>query len=317
MKIFDGGSPLAQIIAISILSLLYVLYKYLANTSKKKLIGIRSAKNENEEIKIKYLKEQFEKDIPSLDIDYDKHLITYDSISLEIAPPKKTDNYWRVFFVYVDNNNSSVFDMGKENFTRREKVFSISDFDLEKSIQNEEILSIKIDVVINGSGQISQINDFGFEVSIPKPKLLSLLEKKNDINLPPTILGIGWEEIKDLKKFQGVYFSKNVNEAIEIIKKYSINECVIVERFGNLTMSENMLSIEKINIQTINSSEPRSDLNKSYLKKGIVDKWSKVTSEEYDSIISKINIEQNANATGFDIYDINYFDLELELKTGY
>ena len=293
-----GDSILVNLVVFIILSGIYLFYKYLT----KKSYGVRSAKNENEELKIKYLKEQFENEVPIDVVDYDKHGIVYDSVSLEIAPSDPPVP-WKVIISYVhnDSNHSSVLDIGKDDYNREVEIFSISDADLEKAIQNKTNLSIILDIVVNGSGQISQFNNFGFKLSIPKPKLLSLLQLKN----------------KDLNNFEGVYFAKNVKEAVEIIKEYSVNECVIVERFGDLTISENKLPIEKINIQTINSSEPKNELNKSYLKKCVIDDWSKISEEETQSILSKIDIEKKSNAKGFDVYDIKHFNLDLEFQTGY
>ena len=294
-----GDSFLVNLVVFAVFSGIYLFYKYLT----KKSYGVRSANNENEELKIKYLKKQFENEVPIDVVDYNKHGIIYDSVSLEIAPPYTSFDPWKVIISYVhnDSDHSSVFDIGKDDYNRQVEIFSISDEDLEKSIQNKTNLSIILDIVVNGSGQIYQFNNFGFELSIPKPKLLSLLQIKN----------------KDLNNFEGVYFAKNVREAVEIIKEYSVNECVIVERFGDLTISENKLPIEKINIQTINSSEPKNELNKSYLKKCVIDDWSKISEEETQSILSKMDIEQKSNAEGFDVYDIKDFNLDLEFQTGY
>ena len=296
---FPSDSLLVNFVVFTVLSLIYLSYKYLT----KRSYGVRVAKNEDELFKIKYLKKQFEDEVPGREVDYDKYGIIYDSISIEIAPSNSSNHPWKVIISYVhnDSSHSSVLDIGKVDYSREVEIFSILDKDLEKAIQNKTKLSIMLDVIVNGSGQISQFNNFGFKLSIPKPKLLSLLQIKDD----------------NLNNFEGVYYAKNVREAVEIIKEYSDNECLIVERFGDLTISENNLPIEKINIQTINSVEVKNELNKSYLKKCVIDDWSLISEEETQSILSKIDIEKEAKAEGFDIYDIKNFNLNLEFQTGY
>lgn len=295
----SSDSIFVNLVVFAIFSAIYLFYKSLT----KKSYVVRSAANENEELKIKYLKEQFKNEVPPVEVDYNIHGFVYDSISLEIAPPSSSSGYWKVIISYVhnDSGHTSVFDVGKDDYNRQEEIFSISDEDLEKSIQNKTNLSIILDIVVNGSGQISQFNNFGFKLSIPKPKLLSLQQVENN----------------ELNNFEGVYLAKNVSEAVEIIKKYSVNECVIVERFGDLIISENNLQIEKINIQTINSSEPKNELNKSYLKKCVIEDWSKISEEETKSILSKIDIEQKSKAQGFDVYEMKNFNFELEFQSGY
>ena len=310
---FPSDSFLVNFIVVTVFSLIYFSFKYLT----KKSYGVRVAKNEDELLKIKYLKEQFENEVPSIEVDYDKYGIFYDSISIEIAPSNSSYQPWKVIISYVhhDSNQSSIFDIGKDEYSRKEEIFSISDKDLEKAIQNKTKLSIILDVIINGSGQISQFNNFGFKLSIPKPKLLSLLQIEN--NNHNSNVSFAYENTQFYNNFDGVYYAKNVKEAIEIIKEYSDNECVIVERFGDLTISENNSIIEKINIQTINSSEINNELNKSYLKKCVIDDWSLISEEETQSILSKIDIENEAKAEGFDIYDIKNFNLDLEFQIGY
>ena len=160
-------------------------------------------------------------------------------------------------------------------------------------------------VIICGGDNMSDYNDCNVEVVLKKEELLEELDKL-DI------------EIED---YDGDLSFVSIGETIEFIERYSNEEFVLVVRY-QIFDEENKIYYEIIEIETINSTKPNEELNKTYYKKGHVNYPDPV---EYNVMDEKEIEEFNENWDymgdnryhGYDFYMIEKFDLKLELETGY
>tara|TARA_Y100000739_G_scaffold212152_1_gene204094 strand:- start:159 stop:1226 length:1068 start_codon:yes stop_codon:yes gene_type:complete len=160
-------------------------------------------------------------------------------------------------------------------------------------------------VIIRGGDNMSGYNDCNVEVVLKKEELLDELNEQ----------GI---EIQD---FDGDLWIGSVGETIEFLERYSKEECVLVTRF-QIFDKEGQIYYEIIETETVNSSKPNEELNKTYYKKGHVNHPDPV---EYNEMVEKEIEEFNENWEyngdnryfGYDVYTIEKFDLKLELETGY
>ena len=168
---------------------------------------------------------------------------------------------------------------------------------------NENESSELIKVTIPGGDNMCGYNNCNVEVLISKEELIEILEEKGE----------------DFEDFDGELWVGTPGGIMEIIETYSSQECVFVTRYGGMIDLNKKLRYEKVELETINTTKKHEELNTEYYKKGIgnpID-WSEMKEgemkEEYEE-----SVDYGENKYhGFDIYTIENFDLELELKSGY
>jgi hypothetical protein len=128
------------------------------------------------------------------------------------------------------------------------------------------------------------------------------------------------EEYKEIEEDIS-YYTDSPGGIIELIKKYSKEECVLVSRY-QIFDKEDQIYYEIIETETVNSSKPYKELDKTYYKKGHVNhpdpvEYNEMDEKEIEEFNNEWDYMGDNRYYGNDVYTIENFDLELELKTGY